>query len=293
MKISFVGPGIMGFGMAVNLAKCQDRFDYKVFGRRPEVLAQLKKEGIVTTSNMDDVTACDYIFLCLPDTEVVKKVISDMLPKLRKGQIIIDCSTISYLAAQELGEKLANAGIDFMDCPVSGQHARAMDGTLTIMCGGRKNIFEKVKPLLDFMGTTVLHMGSYGCGQLTKMINNCALDICTASFCELMPLGVKLGLDAEKLGKVLTTGTGASHASISLIPKILEGDFAFGFTLEKAYKDMASMAEVCTKYKVPLPTLNGTMQTYQLALQNGNGDLYKGAMIKFYEKLLGVECRKK
>ena len=96
----------------------------------------------------------------------------------------------------------------------------------------------------------------------------------------------------QKLGKVLMTASGSSYASKQLIPKILEGNFSYGFTLERAYKDMAHMAEVTTRYRVPLPTLNGTLQTYQLALQHGEGDLYKGAMIRFYEDLLGVKCRK-
>lgn len=141
------------------------------------------------------------------------------------------------------------------------------------------------------MGTTVLYMGDYGAGQLTKMINNCALNICAASFCELMPLGVKLGLDPEKLGEVLMTASGSSYASRLLIPEILKGSFSHGFSLERAYKDMTSMLAVTGTYAVPLPTLSGAMQTYQLALRKGYGGDYKGAMIRFYEELLGVTCR--
>ena len=139
------------------------------------------------------------------------------------------------------------------------------------------------------MGTTVLYMGDYGAGQLTKMINNCALNICAASFCELMPLGVKLGLDPEKLGEVLMTASGSSYASRLLIPEILKGSFSHGFSLERAYKDMTSMLAVTGTYAVPLPALSGTMQTYQLALRKGYGGDYKGAMIRFYEELLGVD----
>ena len=107
-----------------------------------------------------------------------------------------------------------------------------------------------------------------------------------------MPLGVKLGLPAEKLGEVLMTATGSSHASKTLIPEVLEGNFAHDFTMERAYKDMRNIFEVTGKYAVPLPTVSGAMQTYQLALQTGQGEKYKGAMIRFFEDLLDVRCRK-
>src|SRR5699024_10276916 len=184
-------------------------------------------------------------------------------------------------------------GVQFLDCPISGQQAKSEDGTLSIMCGGNNEIFEKILPYLEKMGSQVLYMGDHGAGQLTKMINNNALNICVASFSELMPVGVKLGLDPEKLGDVLMTATGASFASQTLIPKVLEGNFEHQFSLGRAYKDMQSLSEVLVQLEIPLPTLSGTMQSYQLALQNGHRDDYKHAMIKFYEDMLDVKVRKK
>lgn len=294
MKICFVGLGTMGMGMALNLVKGNEG-TYFVCDTNEKVLQQFKDKGIKTFTDINRAAEADCIFLCLPTTEIVEKVLLSkigLLSKLHKGQIVVDCSTISYIAAKEIGEEFDAAGCYYMDAPISGHQAKSMEGTLTIMCGGDEKIFHKIKTVLDRMGTTVLYMGAQGCGQLTKMINNCALNICTASFCELMPVGVKLGLDPQKIGEVLMTASGSSYASKTLIPEILEGEFAHGFTMERAYKDMLSMFEVCNKYAVPLPTLNGTMQTYQLALQKGYGDDYKGAMIKFYEDLLDVKCRK-
>ena len=100
-----------------------------------------------------------------------------------------------------------------------------------------------------------------------------------------------LGLDPEQLGQVLMTASGSSYASKTLIPEILQGNFEHGFTMDRAYKDMEGMEQVCTRYRIPLPTLNGAMQTYQLALRRGEGERYKGAMIRFFEEMLGVECR--
>ena len=289
MKTAFIGLGTMGMGMARNLTRGGQTC--LICSGKEEKLTWFRERNVPVSTRLEDAATCDCIFMCLPDGKVVREMVDRLLPDLKPGQILVDCSTIGYLEAKELGEWLAEQGIAFLDAPISGHKMRADDGTLTIMCGGREEDFLRVKPYFDLMGTTVLHMGEWGCGQLTKMVNNCAMDICTASFCELMPVGVKMGLNPEKLGQVLTTASGSSDASKKLIPEILKGNFDFGFSLSRAYKDMAGMAELCTKYQIPLPTLNGTMQTYQLALQRGDGDLYKGAMIRFYEEMLGVECR--
>ena len=293
MKLAFIGLGAMGGPMAKNLRK--KGCDLTVIARRPEVKAEYAALGCTVNKKAANAAGCDLIFLCLPSEAAVESVLlgeDALLSRMEAGQYIVDCSTIGYLTATKYAALCEEKGIRYLDAPISGHHAKAVDGTLTIMCGGREEDFKAVKPFLEKMGSLILHMGPAGSGQLTKMINNCALNICTASFCELMPLGVKLGLSAEKLGEVLMTATGSSYASKTLIPEILEGNFEHGFTMEKAYKDMKSMLEVSSRYAVPLPTLYGTLQTYQLALLTGQGDKYKGAMIRFYEDLLGVACRR-
>ncbi len=298
MKVSYVGLGVMGAGMALNLAKGESEglYEFLACDANENALEQFQEKGLKTTTNMEDTLDSDYIFLCLPNLDIVKAVVlgeDGILKRLKTGQTIVDFSTISYLGATEIAAKCQEAGIEFLDCPISGQQAKSMDGTLSIMCGGNEDVFNAIKPMLDRMGSQVLYMGESGAGQLTKMINNCALNICVASFSELMPVGVKLGLDPEKLGDVLMTATGSSFASKTLIPKVLEGQFEHGFSLGRAYKDMESMYEVLVKSEIPLPTLNGSMQSYQLALQGGHRDDYKHAMIKFYEEMLDVKVRKK
>lgn len=297
MKVSFIGLGVMGKGMALNLAKGakEGEYEYLACDTNPAALEDFREEGLNTSTDLKDTTDSDYIFLCLPNLDIVKEVVlgyNGILQHLKPEQKIVDFSTISYLGVRDIAEKCGEKGIDFLDCPISGQQAKSMDGTLSIMCGGKEEVFNDVKPMLDRMGTQVLYMGESGAGQLTKMINNSALNICTASFSELMPVGVKLGLDPEKLGDVLMTATGSSFASKTLIPKVLEGNFEHGFSLDKAYKDMESMYEVLVKHEIPLPTLNGAMQSYQIALQNGQRDYYKHAMIRFYEDMLDVKVRK-
>ncbi|MGJ9460030.1 NAD(P)-dependent oxidoreductase [Oceanobacillus sp. CF4.6] len=297
MKLSYIGLGVMGLGMGLNLAKGEqeDEYEFLACDAHPGPLNQFKEKGFNTTTNIEDTTDSDYIFLCLPNLEIVREVVlgeNGLLKHLKPGQVIVDFSTISYIGATEIAEECQSKGIDFLDCPISGQEKKSLDGTLSIMCGGKEEIFNIIKPMLDRMGSQVIYMGGNGAGQLTKMINNCALNICVASFSELMPVGVKLGLDPEKLGDVLMTATGSSFASKALVPKVLEGNFEHGMSLERAYKDMESMYEVLVKEEIPLPTLNGTMQSYQLALRGGQRDFYKHAMIRFYEDLLDVKVRK-
>ena len=294
MKTAFIGTGTMGGGMAANLRK--SGAELTVVARRSEVREAFSALGCRVSAEIREAAACEVIFLCLPDEAAVEAVLfgedglfaGGALP----GRIVADCSTISYKAAKAFAIRCGTYGASYLDAPVSGHKAKADAGTLTIMAGGEEAVFDKIEPLLRTMGTQILYMGPSGSGQLAKMINNCALNICTASFCELMPLGVKMGLSPEKLGEVLTTATGSSYASQTLIPKILDGDFSHGFTMEAAYKDMKNMAEAAAELAVPLPTLAGTMETYQLALLTGRGHLYKGAMIRFYEDLLGVKCRR-
>lgn len=293
MKISFIGVGVMGGGMCRNLLK--KGLEVRAIARKKEHLIPFQQAGAAISTRNRDAADSSVIFFCLPDGAAVRQVLlgeEGLLECLAPGTILVDCSTLSYLEAQELAESCREREVAYLDAPISGHQAKADDGTLTIMVGGEEEAFLQVKPLLEVVGSTILYMGESGSGQLTKMINNCCLNICTAAFCELMPLGAKLGLSPEKLGKVLMTASGSSYASCHLIPKVLEGDFAYGFSLARAYKDMAHMAELTTRFQVPLPTLQGTMQTYQLALRHGEGDLYKGAMIRFYEDLLGVECRR-
>lgn len=297
VKVCFVGLGVMGSGMALNLAKKESDTNYEllVHDINEDTLKKFAKKGIKTTNNRLDIVNSDYILFCLPNEVNLKETIlgeNGILQHLKEGQTIIDFSTISYLETIQIYEACLERGVNFLDCPISGHEKKSIDGTLTIMCGGDEHVYEEVKPILNIVGEHILYMGESGSGQLTKMINNCILNICIASFSELMPVGVKLGLEPKKLGDVLMTATGSSSAAKTLIPKVLEGEFEHGFSLDEAYKDMKNIYDLLIHHEVPLPTLNGAMQSYQLALQHGQRNYYKHAMIRFYEEMLNVHVRK-
>lgn len=294
MKIGFVGVGTMGKGMALNLRK--SNCDLTIVDINEVNLKVFKEKGTKTTTNIQEVLNSDIIILCLPNTEIVERTLigkTGILKDMKQGQIVVDCSTIDYLATTKIAEEFQKKGVEFMDAPVSGYDLRSYDGTLTIMCGGSKETFDTIKPYLDFMGQDILYMGSSGSGQLTKMINNCIYNINTAAICELLPIAVKMGLDPQVIGDVIMNSTGKSGAADYFIPRILERDFEYGISMQMCYKDMYGMSNLCTQMNIPLPTFSGALQTYQKALIKGFGHLYKGAMILPYEEMLGVKAVRK
>jgi 3-hydroxyisobutyrate dehydrogenase-like beta-hydroxyacid dehydrogenase len=295
LSVGFIGLGEMGRRMAINIARAG--FPLHVYDIRTEMIEKLVKNGAVAGKNPEDIGRnSDCILLSLPGTEAVESVIfgeNGIVNGFSSGGIIVDLSTMSYLATLRIKKTLYSKGITFIDAPVSGAEARAEDGTLTIMVGGDANKLEEVRSILDAIGKNIVYMGQSGNGQLTKLINQLLFNTSIAAMAEIMPVAVKLGLDPEAVGKAVTTGSGRSYALEHFIPLILDNNFELGYTLNKAYKDMISASEIRSELKIPMPVVSAAMHTYQLALIQGFGDGNKGSMIKVWEKFLGVEVRKK
>ena len=229
MKISFVGLGQMGKPMAMNLLK--SGADLVVHSTSGESYPEFEAKGARTTRDSTQVAQAEVVFLCLPSSEVVRKVLlgeQGLAERLGKGQTVVDTSTITYSTTLEVNDALEARGVAFLDAPVSGMEARAIEGTLTVMCGGKRETFEAVKPYLECLGNNILYMGGPGSGQLTKLINQLLFDINCAALAEILPMAVKMGLDAEKVGAVINSGTGRSYASEFFIPRILEDSFSDG-----------------------------------------------------------------
>jgi len=285
----------MGKWMAVNLVKAGYRLT--VYDIRSDPVKDLVFSGASSARNPAEVAKnADCILLSLPDEHVVEDVTfgqDGLIRGLSPGSIVVDLSTIDYLTTLRIEETLRGRGIPFIDAPVTGMEARAKEGTLTIMVGGDPKAADKIRPILTVLGNTIVYMGKTGNGQLTKLVNQLLFNISAAALAEILPMAVKLGLDPEAVCRVLTTGTGRTFALEFFAPHILQDNFKPGYPLIKAYKDMISAAEISSKEKIPLPVLSAAMQTYQLALAQGLGDENKGAMIKVWERVLGVEVRRK
>lgn len=293
-EIGFIGLGAMGKWMALNMMKAG--FAMRVYDISPAAVQILTEQGAAAAKSPADVAArVDWLFLSLPDTELVEKVIfgdNGVVQGAKPGLVLVDLSTINYIPTLEIDRKLKERGIRFADAPVSGMEARAREAKITVMFGGEEALFQTVKPALDAIGNQIVYMGAVGNGQLTKLINNLLFNISCAGLAEVLPMAVKLGLDPEKVAKVVTTGTGRSFAADFFIPLTLENQFAEGYPMKNAYKDLISAAEISSHKGIPLPMVNATTVTFQMALAEGFGDLSKGGLIRVFEKMLGTEFRR-
>lgn len=289
----FIGLGQMGAPIAAHVLKGQPLTVVAIEAEQQERFKQL---GATVATETTGVAACDLVFLCLPNGKVVEDVIfgaKGLASVLRPGATIVDTSTIEYQHTLGIAERLKALGVQFLDAPVSGMHARAVAGTLTVMCGGPATRFEELKPYFACFANKILHMGDVGAGQLAKLINQLLFDINAAALAEILPLAVKLGLEPEKTSEIINSGTGRSYASEFFLPNILKGEFSKGYPMEAAYKDLISGVEISVRQGIPTPVLAAATAVYQSALLAGDGSKDKGGMICHIEKRLGVTFRSK
>lgn len=293
--VGFIGLGQMGKWMALNLIKAG--FAVRIQDIDPQAVAFVADQGAASCKTPAEAAeAVDWLFMSLPNTEIVEQVVfgkDGIVEGARSGLIVVDLSTIGYLPTLEISKKLGDRGILFADAPVSGMESRARQGDLTIMFGGDESVLAQLRPAMDVIGSRIVHMGTVGSGQLTKLINQLLFNISCAGIAEVLPMAAKLGLDPEKVTQVVTTGTGRSFAAEFFVPLALENRFDEGYPIKHAYKDMISAAEISAHQKIPLPVVQAATGTFQMALAEGHGDENKGSLIKVFERILGVEFRKK
>ena len=292
MKIGFIGLGQMGKPMALNLLKSGAQV--AVQSADASAYPAMRQAGATPVDRAVDLADAEVVFLCLPHGDVVRDVLfgsGGLAAGMRPGQTVVDTSTIAYNTTLEVAAALREAGIAFIDAPVSGMEARAVDGTLTVMCGGERPVFDRIEPLLKHMGNQILFMGPAGSGQLTKLINQLLFDINCVGLAEILPMAVKMGLDPDQVGAVINSGTGRSYASEFFVPRMLQRGFSSGYPMKHAYKDLVSAAELGARLCIPMPVLAAATATYQTALLKGHGERDKGAMLLPFEELLGVQFR--
>ena len=294
-KVGFIGLGTMGKWMASNMLKA--KFPMCVYDINPAAVKFLTGQGAEAAKSPAEVAAqVDWLFLSLPDTEIVEAAIfgeKGVVQGAKPGLALVDLSTIGYMPTLEIARRLDQRGILFADAPVSGMEQRAKDAQITVMFGGSESLYKTVYPALEAIANKVVYMGGVGCGQLTKLINQLLFNISCAGLAEVLPMAAKLGLDPGQVAQVVTTGTGRSFAAEFFIPLTLENKFDVGYTVKSAYKDMISAAEISAHKGIPLPVVNATAVTFQMAIAQGFGGLSKGGLIRVFEKMIGVEFRKK
>jgi 2-hydroxy-3-oxopropionate reductase len=293
MVIGFIGLGIMGRPMAKNLIKAGYKLVvYDKFAKFDD-LVSLGAEGAV--SNKDAASRSDVIITMLPNSPHVKEAIlgaRGVAEGIRKGAVVVDMSSIAPAASQEVGAALKTKGVDFLDAPVSGGEPKAIDGTLAIMAGGDKAVFEKVKPILEKIGSSVVLVGDTGAGNVTKLANQIIVALNIAAVSEAFVLASKAGVEPQAVFDAIKSGLAGSTVMNAKVPMILDGNFKPGFRVELHIKDLQNALDTAHNLNVPIPLTASVMETLQAIKVDGHAASDHSAIVRYYEKLAQVEVRK-
>jgi 2-hydroxy-3-oxopropionate reductase len=294
MKTGFIGLGIMGKPMAKNLLKAG--YKLVVYDINAEAVRELEAAGAGTATSPKEVALqCDVIVTMLPNSPHVKAVAlgpGGIIEGARSGLILVDMSSIAPLAAQEVAKALAEKGVEMIDAPVSGGEPKAIEGTLSIMVGGKKEIFERCKEMLGKMGASVVLCGSIGAGNTTKLANQIIVALNIAAMSEALVLGAKAGVNPETIYQAIRGGLAGSTVLDAKGPMVLNGNFKPGFRIELHIKDLANALETGHEVGVPLPLTSQVMEIMQALKVDGKAGNDHGGIIQFYEKLAQFQARK-
>ena len=280
-RIGFIGLGNMGRGMASNLLKKGAKV--AVYDVNPAPLRAVADLGASTASSVADVArASDIVFTMLPTTAVVEQVIAGrdgVLAHLPRGGAVVEMSTVDPLVTDRLAAAAARGGLAFADAPVGRLASHAERGECLFMVGADDEVFARIKPYLDMMGTTVHHCGGVGTGMRTKLVNNYLAIISCAFNAEAIALSQRFGLTLEKTLDVIH-GTTATNGQLKIAwpSKVLKGDTAPGFTIDLAHKDLTLIVEAANAVKVPVPIAAVARESFSAARAGGQGDRDFSAM---------------
>ncbi|MBU2534758.1 MAG: 3-hydroxyisobutyrate dehydrogenase [Chloroflexi bacterium] len=295
-KLGFIGLGNMGKGMALNLARAG--YPLTVHDIRPEPVQELVQAGAKAAGSPREVAENSEIVITMvtssPHVEQIMFGPDGVLAGLKKGNIIIDMSTIDPIVTRKVVAAAAEKGIDMMDAPVSGAPPKAADGTLSIMVGGKKEIFDQCKPVLEVMGEKIIHVGEVGMGEVVKLANNLAAAIAGIGVFEGFLFGVKLGADPRVLYEVMSASSGNSWVLQTRVPypnvipqSPANNDFAPGFTADLMAKDLGLILSAAEATKIPLLAGSLTRQLVEAARAAGFGNKDWSVVAKIIQQLAG------
>lgn len=290
-NIGFMGLGSMGAGMSLNLVK---NCSQNILGFDPvkEAMENFAASGGVAAENAEEIyTSCDIIFICLPTDELVEKTVSDIVETAKAGTIICDMGSTSPKIVYDMYKAASARGLSLIDSPVSGGKAGADSGTLAIMCGGERTVFEQVLPYLKMMGSTVTFMGPAGCGSVAKVANNMMVGIHLAAIGEAFSFAKKAGLDPAVLFDAIKEGFAQSAAMDEKVPKIIQRDFKASARTEVHMKDIRHALQIAQEMGVEIPLSKIVMADMLWMQDKGLIQEDHCALVKYFEDKAGVEIR--
>ena len=272
MNVGFIGLGTMGQHMARNLHRAG--LLSGVWNRtaaRSEALAA--ETGCkVFSAPAALAAASDFVFTCVSADDDLLSVVEALLPGLKKGAIVVDCSTVAADTARKAAARLATAGAALLDCPVSGGVEGAKNATLAIMCGGDPQAFERAKPALAAIGKTVALLGPTGAGQATKATNQILCAGVIQAVAEALAFAQAEGLPLDQVIDVLGKGAGSSWYFVHRAPFMARGEYPAGFRLRLHAKDLRICREMAARHGATLPVVEATLADYKRLLEAGHGE---------------------
>ena len=292
-KIGFIGLGIMGKPMAGHLIDAG--YELVVHNRNRDAVDELVGKGATEAHSGKEVAAqSDIVITMLPDSPDVESVAlgeGGIIEGAHEGLIFVDMSTIAPSVTTQVGEVLAEKGVQSLDAPVSGGDIGAQNATLSIMVGGTEDTFNTVKPLFDVMGQSAILCGPLGAGQTVKACNQILVAVTIAGVSEALTMGTKAGVDPIKIVQVLSGGLARCGVLENRGERMVNGDFDPGFRIRLHYKDLNIIQKTSNDFGVPLPVTSEVFELFKTAMIKGRGELDHSGLLTVIEDMSNIQAR--
>ena len=293
MKIGFIGLGIMGKPMSKNLLKAG--YSLVVCDKNQSAVDEVVAAGAQSAVNAKEVAKlCDVIITMLPNSPHVKEVVlgeDGIIDGAKPGTTIIDMSSIAPLASREIHDEVVKKGLAMLDAPVSGGEPKAIDGTLSVMVGGDKAIFDKHYDIMKAMAGSVVYTGEIGAGNVTKLANQVIVALNIAAMSEALVLATKAGVNPELVYQAIRGGLAGSTVLDAKAPMVLNRNFKPGFRIDLHIKDLQNALDTSHGVGTSLPLTAAVMEMMQALKTDGLGDCDHSALARYYESLAKIEIK--
>lgn len=294
MKLGFIGLGIMGKPMAKNLVKAGN--EVVVFDFNKAAVDELAEAGATPAKSGADVaSSVDTIITMVPNSPHVRAAVfgeHGIAETAKPGTVLIDMSSIDPVESKKIGAELEKLGIDMLDAPVSGGEPKAIDGTLSVMVGGKKEIFDKYYDMLMVMAGSVIYVGELGSGNVAKLANQIVVAVNIAAVSEALTFAKKAGTDPELVYQAISGGLAGSTVMDAKAPMMLDGNYKPGFRIELHIKDLNNALNAAHAINSPVPLTAQMMEVMQFLKAEGCEKEDHDAIIKYYEKISGTSIVK-
>lgn len=294
MKLGLIGLGIMGKPMARNLLKAG--YELYVYDLNAQAVEELAAAGAHPAAGAGEVAEkCDIVMTMLPNSPQVKDVVlspGGVLEHIRPGAVLIDMSSINPIASREIAAELEKKGVDMLDAPVSGGEPKAVDGTLSFMVGGKREVFDRCRDILAAMGSSVVLCGDTGAGNVTKLCNQIIVAVNIAAMSEALTLGQLAGVSPEIIYQAIRGGLAGSTVLDAKAPMAMEQNFKPGFKIALHIKDLNNVLDTARTINAPTPLTCQVREMMKMLSREGMDGFDHSALIKYYEKLTGQALHK-